>query len=99
MKNRDFLLLLRKLKDESGQPRTVSRIADAMFLNRSRLNDIFNNKPGHGGNTRGKVVKFFGQRFPGQGPELLKALRWNERGEITLPQLEHKVAYGTTGPT
>ena len=99
MKNRDFLFLLRKLKDESGQPWTVSKIADAMFLNRSRLNDSFNNKPGHGGNTRGKVVKFFGQRFPGQAPELLTALGWNERGEITPPQLEPNVAYGTTSST
>ncbi|HUA39198.1 MAG TPA: hypothetical protein VMA35_12475 [Candidatus Sulfopaludibacter sp.] len=99
MKNRGFLFLLRKLTDEPGQPWTVSKIADAMFLNRSRLNDVFSNKPGHGGNTRGKVVKFFLQRFPGQAPELLRSLGWNERGEITPPQLDPKVAYGTSSST
>ena len=99
MKNRDFHFKLRKLKDESGQPWTVARIAEAIFVNRSRLNDVFNNLPGHGGNTRRKVVKFLSQKFPNQAIGLLTALGWDEHGEITAAVGERKVAYGTNDST
>jgi hypothetical protein len=82
LKNRKFHFQLRTLKDEKGESWSVSKIAHRIYVNRSRLNDVINDKPGHGGNTRAKVVKFLTQQFPEQVTSLLTALGWNEHGEI-----------------
>lgn len=55
---------------------TVGRLAEAIFVNRAHLNDVLNNKPGRGGNTRWKVAKYLRQQFPDRAAELLAALGW-----------------------
>lgn len=68
MKNRVFHKLLRRLTDEQGRPYTVGKIAEGIFSNRAHLNDVLNNKPNHGGNTRWKVVKFLKRIAPCPAP-------------------------------
>lgn len=96
MLNRQFHWQLRKLTDENGKTWTVTLIAYEMFISRARLTDVINNKSGHGGQTRPKVVRFLKRKFPAQFHDLLKALKWNELGEI-IP--EPKVTPGTIGST
>ena len=98
MKNRTFHFTLRKLTlpcdcagtcPECGGKRTVrltvERMAAAIFVNRAHLTDVLNNKPGHGGNTRWKVVKFLKQKQPAHAAALLDALGWDADGNVKPP--------------
>ena len=76
MKNREFHFKLRKLRTASGERWTVGRIASTIYVSRARLNDVLNNKEGHGGQTRAKVARFFDNHLPEQKAELLAALGW-----------------------
>jgi hypothetical protein len=82
MKNRKFHFTLRQLKDRAGRRWTVGRIADTIYCSRSRLNDALNNKIGHGGLTRAKVVRFFDEHLPKEKAQLLEALGWDEGGNL-----------------
>lgn len=82
-KNHLFYQLLHAVHDPSGRrPRwTIEKIAAELYLNRSRLNDVINNKPGHGAHTRPKLVRFFRKNFE-QWPAILQALGWDNTGKI-----------------
>jgi hypothetical protein len=81
-RNAKFQWLLQEPKDERGLPRwTVSRMAEAIYCNRSHVGDVLNNKPGHGAQTRGKLIKFFRKEFPKRWPEILESLGWGEGGQ------------------
>jgi len=82
-KNKLFYRLLRAVKDPSGKHPlwTVEKIAAAIYVNRSHLNDVLNNKPGHGGQTRPKVARFFKANFE-QSAAILQSLGWDGEGNI-----------------
>ena len=86
MINRNFHFRLRKLKDSAGLPWTVGRMAETIYVSRPRLNDALNNKTGHGGRTRTKVVKFLERHLPEQKADLLQALGWDGDGNILPSQ-------------
>lgn len=82
-KNKLFYRLLRAVKDETGKrPKwTVEKIAESIYVNRCHLTDVLNNKPGHGGQIRPKLVRFFRENFE-QWRAILQALGWDEDGRI-----------------
>jgi hypothetical protein len=82
MKNPKFHLQMKDLRTDSGERWTVGRIAETIYVSRSRLNDVLNNKSGQGGLTRSKVVKFFGKHLPEQKSQLLAALGWDDHGRL-----------------
>jgi len=82
MKNRKFHFLLRSLRTANGERWTVGRIAETIYVGRSRLNDVFNNAPGQGAMTRPKVVRFLGEHLADKKAELLAALGWDGEGNI-----------------
>ena len=51
-------------------------MAEAIYSNRAHVNDVLNNKPGHGYQTRRKLIVFFKKEFPKAWPEILEALNW-----------------------
>lgn len=57
-------------------------MADTLFVNRARLNDTLNNKPGYGGQTRKKVVALFDRHLPEHKRQLISALGWTETGGL-----------------
>lgn len=92
MRHDRFQYLLEQVRDERGKRRwTVARIAERIGSNRSHVNEVLNNKPGHGYRTRRKLVGFFKANFENWN-ELLAALGWKEDGGFvprgTL-QMEH----------
>ncbi len=80
MKNRKFHFLLRTLRTATGKRWTVGRIAETIYVGRSRLNDVLNNTPGQGALTRPKVVRFLGEHLADKKAELLEALGWDLEG-------------------
>ena len=88
MKNREFHFKLRKLRTASGERWTVGRIAETIYVSRARLNDVLNNKQGHGGQTRAKVVKFFDKHMPEQKAELMAAMGWSVEGGAVVVKPE-----------
>ena len=92
MKNRDFHFQLRSLRTATGERWTVGRIAETIYVNRARLNDVLNNQSGHGGQTRAKVVRFFEKHLPEHQAQLLAALGWDAEGNV----LPAKAAAGSS---
>lgn len=93
MKNTEFHNLLRRRRDEGGRPLwSIGKIAEHLYLNRSRLSGVFNNDDARrGGQTRPKLIKFFKREFEGTEPnwqQLLKALNWNEDSSVIAEQTE-----------
>lgn len=82
-KNKMFYRLLRAVKDPSGKRPlwTLEKIGKEIYVNRSHLTDVINNKPRHGAQTRPKLVRFFKQHFE-QWQAILEALGWDEEGNI-----------------
>jgi len=77
MKNKQFHFRLRKLRRADGRPWTVGRMAAAIGANRAHLTDVLNNTPGHGGQTRPKVLRWMEKEFPpATVAALTQALGW-----------------------
>lgn len=93
MKNKKFHFTIRKMVTAEGERLTVGRIAEAIFVNRAHLTDVLNNTPGHGGNTRWKVVEYLKKNHPEKVNDLLAALGWDENG--TLLEVQQSVPRGT----
>ncbi|HEX3800278.1 MAG TPA: hypothetical protein VH413_16400 [Verrucomicrobiae bacterium] len=61
---------------------TIETVAREIVINRSRLTEIFNNKPHRGGKSRPRIVAFFKRQFPKTWPAILETLGWDERGNL-----------------
>ena len=76
VKNTKFYWLLHERKAPDRRPQwTVTRLAGAIGANRAHVNDVLNNKPGHGCRTRPKLVALFRLEFP-NWEQVLKSLDW-----------------------
>lgn len=84
MKNKDFLGLLHAQRHPSGRKWTIEKLATAISGNRGHVNDVLNNKPGHGGQTRRKLAALFQKDFP-SWRAMLATLGWDESGNL-VPQ-------------
>lgn len=82
MINAKFYFLLHELRAGNRPRWTIEKIAAEIYVNRSHLTDVLNNKPGHGAQTRPKLIKFFKAKFRKQRrwQEILEALGWDENG-------------------
>lgn len=87
MKNRRLHWLLRKIGPDGF---TVTDLARAAGLNRGRVNDAINNKPGVGRYMRPIILGTLKRQLDRQGgpplSEYLQALGWDERGCLIQPE-------------
>ncbi len=85
IRNGRFHYLLEQPKDSAGERLwTVEKVAEAIYSSRAHVTEVLNNKPGRGGKTRLKLVRFFKQNFT-FWRDMLAALGWDEDGGI-VPQ-------------
>ena len=84
MKNARFYELLRIPQTAAGEPMwNVQRLATEIGSSRSHVTEVLNNQPGHGHQTRRKLVRLFRRNFT-YWPDLLLALGWTVEGKIVL---------------
>lgn len=94
MRSDRFQYLLEQERDGRGRRLwTVERLAQAICSNRAHVNQVLNNKPGRGHQTRRKLVGVLKSNFE-SWREMLAALGWTESGEL-VPQLGPLVPQGT----
>lgn len=80
MKNARFHWLLEQARDERGKRLwTIERISKAIYCGRAHVNEVLNNKPHRGAQTRPKLIAFFKQHFS-NWTEILESLGWREDG-------------------
>lgn len=85
MLNHRFNYLLSQAKGMDGKRLwTVARVAEEIGSGRAHVVQVLANKPGRGGHTRKRLIRFFRGNFT-YWRDMLAALGWTEEGGI-VPQ-------------